>query len=797
MPIFVANSKHRRVFFRAAVVAVLAFSLLVIFIFFLQLLSPSTRSPITQAEARDNYLYYYSKNNDKKVALTFDDGPMAKETRDIMAVLQQHQVPATFFFIGKNVLKNPDVAKEVADNGFEVGNHSFSHTYNVHNSEQRLGLELKATGFIIERITGIAPKYYRPPFLLSIGVDPAPNPYVPVEAANDWSLAAGYLPAGIDVDTKDWMARSPEEVVAVFKESFNVPGTHRIILFHDVKSTAPDAVREIIPWLQERGYTIVPLSELLEPPKTIVLTKNLKPGDTDATTANEVSKLQWLLYKQGLLDPYAMSGTYDQETADAVLRFQFAEGLIDPTAVDPSNVGVVGAATREHMASISFENASVTVSTPTIFKKAFLSIEGAYIYLISYLGKAIAFVGALAFALITIRIAILAVLIGIGSFKKPVKARARKKFEPLVTVLIPAYNEEENIKSAVNSVVKNTYKKKEVIVIDDGSTDRTAAIVEEFCLKNPTEPIKLIRLENGGKAHALTIGTDLAHGELLVIVDGDAALEKSAIEMMVQHFSNPAIGAVAGKVETAREKTLLSAFQALEYAMGQNIDKRAMSVVGAVGVVPGPAGTWRKSLVLKAGGFPQDTIVEDQDMTLTILRMGYKVIYEPRAITFTETPNTVRNFLKQRFRWVYGTIQCFWKHKGIFWERPWSWLGLLVMPNTLFFGILMPLTYPIIDTVLIISLIFGGASTLWLPIILYTVIDMLYALWGVWGEKGGLRLILYVPLQRFFYRQLLYYTVIKSLVRAIEGRGARWNKFAKLGETDRYFYKDLSSTAPN
>ncbi|MBP9710752.1 MAG: glycosyltransferase [Candidatus Pacebacteria bacterium] len=795
MPIFVANSKRRKVFFRAAVVAVLAFSLLVVFIFFLQLLSPSSRDPITQAEARDSYLYYYSKNNDKKIALTFDDGPTANETQDIMRVLLKYDVPATFFFIGKNVMTHPSVAKDIAANGFTIGNHTFSHTYRVHDSEQRLALELKSTEMIIQRITGTTPTFYRPPFLLSIGVDPAPNPYIPAEVANDWALALGYLPVGIDIDSRDWATRTKETVVEEFKKNFE-QGGRIITLFHDVENTA-EAIDEIIPWIKEHGVEIVPLEQLLTPPVTTILTRDLSAGDTDATTAGEVSKLQWFLYKSGLLDPYAMSGIYDQETSDAVLRFQFAEGLVDPTALDPANVGVIREATREHIASTRFENSVATTPAPSIVKQASLLIEGVYIYVLSYLGKVIAFVGVLAFALITMRIAILAVLLAIGSFQKPKKGTSKKKFEPLVTVLIPAYNEEENIKSAVSSVVKNNYPKKEIIVLDDGSTDKTASIVEEFCLKNPDAPIKLIRLENGGKARALTLGTELAKGELLVIVDGDAALDKNAIEMMVQHFSNPKIGAVAGKVETAREKTLLSSFQALEYAMGQNIDKRAMSVVGAVGVVPGPAGTWRKSLVLKAGGFPQDTIVEDQDMTLTILRMGYRVIYEPRAITFTETPHTVSNFLKQRFRWVYGTIQCFWKHKGIFWERPSSWISLLVMPNTLFFGILMPLTYPIIDTLLIGSLIFGAAPTLWMPILLFTLVDMLYALWGLWGEKGARRLVLYVPLQRFFYRQLLYYTVIKSVVRAIEGRGARWNKFAKMGETDRYFYKDLSSTAPN
>ena len=794
MPIFVANSKYRKVFFRVAVVTGLAFTLLVIFIFFIHLLSPSGRTPITQTTARDSYLYYYSHNNDKKIALTFDDGPTAKETRDIMNVLVKHNVPATFFFIGRNVFRNPDVAKEIADNGFDIGNHTFSHSRAVHASKERLALELRATELIIERVTGTTPQYYRPPFLLGIGVDPAPNPYIPTEQTNDWSLALGYLPVGIDIDSKDWMSRSSQEIVAVFKEGF-YKGGHIITLFHDVPNTAV-AIEEIIPWVKAQGYRIVPLTELLELPREIALTKNLAPGDTNTTTGGEVSLLQWFLYKRGMLDAYAMSGVFDKDTVDAVLHFKLEEGLVDPTAVDPGSVSVVGETTRHHIAALTAERASAGAASPHPLKQAFLAVERAYIYVISYIGKTIAIIGTLALALIMIRIAVLAVLLSIASYRgtRPI---VKPRTHPLVSVLIPAYNEAENIKSAIESVIQNTYRKREILVLDDGSTDNTAALVEEVRAAYPREPINLMRFENGGKARALTIGTELAKGEVLVIVDGDAALHKNAIEMLVRHFGDPNIGAVAGKVETAKERTLLSAFQALEYAMGQNIDKRACSVLGAVGVVPGPAGAWRKSLITKAGGFPEDTLVEDQDMTLTVLRMGYKVIYEPRAITYTETPHTVKNFLKQRFRWVYGTIQCFWKHKGIFWERPWSAVGLIVMPNTLLFGIVMPLTYPVVDTVLIMSLLFGGVASLWLPILLFTAIDMLYALWGVWGERDGKKLVLYVPLQRFFYRQLLYYTVIKSLVRAIEGRGARWNKFAKVGETDRHYYKNLSPTTPN
>jgi peptidoglycan-N-acetylglucosamine deacetylase len=210
-----------------------------------------------------------------------------------------------------------------------------------------------------------------------------------------------------------------------------------------------------------------------------------------------------------------------------------------------------------------------------------------------------------------------------------------------------------------------------------------------------------------------------------------------------------------------------------------------------VGVVPGPAGAWRKSFLMEAGGFHTDTLVEDQEMTLTMLHMGKKVIFEEHAIAYTETPHTVKNFLKQRFRWVYGTMQAFWKHKSIMWERPDDVMSLVVMPNIAVFNIILPLTYPFADSALLFGLIFGEWQTLLVPFAIFTAVDLLYASWGLRGESNKLKLLCAVPLQRVVYRQLLYYTVYKSFVRAMEGTGTLWNKFAKVGETKRYYLAAL------
>lgn len=788
MSIFVARSKGRRVFFRALVTGVIALFLCTTFLFLIALISGTKRAVLSTETASNSYYYYYTPASNKKVALTFDDGPN-KDTTANMEVLTRHGVPATFFFIGENVIAHPDIARGVAEHGFAIGNHTFTHSFNIENSKKRLALELHATEVVIESATQRTPTYFRPPYLLGIGVDPAPNPYIPSDTANGWSLELGYLPVGIDIDSRDWLATSSVEIVANFKEALK--GGGHIALFHDVPGTA-EALEEIIPWLNREGYQIVPLRTLLIPPAFPPLTRNLHRGDSDATTSGEVTQLQWFLYKQRVFDMYDISGVFDQNTVDALTLFQVEEGLLDPAAPDPTRVAVADEATRERIAALGSVAALSGAPEPILLTRISHFLERHYILLLSYLGASITVLAQIAVVIIILRVAVL-----IGLLTAPRLYQKRRKrypaFDGKVTILIPAYNEEENIRSTIESTLRSFYQKREVIVINDGSTDSTKQVVEETIAAHPKSTISLLSVENGGKARALTLGAQKARGDVLVILDADAVLDAEAVSLMVRHFSDPKIGAVAGKVYTTSQRTLLDRFQALEYAVGQNIDKRAMGNVNAVGVVPGPAGAWRRSLVLEAGGFPQDTLVEDQDMTLTVLRMGYQIRYEPRALAYTETPHTIRNFLAQRFRWVYGTVQCFWKHKGVFIEQPRSVMSLIIMPNTLLFSILLPLTYPLVDTVLIGSLFFGVWQNVLLPVLVFTGVDMLYAMWGLSGEKRQKGLLWFVPLQRLYYRQLLYYTVIRSLVHAIEGRGSRWNKFAKMGETQRFYFDTVKS----
>jgi cellulose synthase/poly-beta-1,6-N-acetylglucosamine synthase-like glycosyltransferase/peptidoglycan/xylan/chitin deacetylase (PgdA/CDA1 family) len=800
MAVFLDISKRRKFYFRGVVVACVLFFLVgTLFVVFGLARAAAARAPISYADAAQMYHYYYSAANAKKVALTIDDGPHPPVSQVLIDTLSYYRAPATFFYIGDKALLRPDLVQEAHDKGFEIGIHSFDHGYGVDSSHVRLAFELNATNYLLSGVTDSTIQYYRPPYLLGIGIDPTINPYIPTSQDMLWSLELGYLPVGSDIDPKDWLANSPEQVMTGLERALAQSPNGHIILLHEDVNTGK-AMPQIIAYLRGNGYTIVPLSQLLTPPADIVLAHTLSYGDTDSTTGGDVSKLQWFLYRQKYLDPYELTGVFDDQTQGALSNFQTSNHLITTSGTSTAILGVADAPTRAlihaiALASVPPGTAAGATYTPqntliTGIEGVFLSV---YIRFFPYVDEF--FVGLIYATLLLVisRMLVLIALLWWRARHGPLYGAAAKD-TPMppcdtqgVSVLIPAYNEQENIASTIESVIRSTHRVWEIVVIDDGSKDNTANEVRRVIEAYPSKPIVLIQKSNSGKASSLNVGVNEAKHDIIAILDADAILDTEALGHFVAHFVDERVAAVAGKVSTTRSTGLLDLLQSLEYAVGQNIDKKAFGTIGGVGVVPGPAGAWRRSMLLAAGGFHADTLVEDQEMTLCMLRMGKRVVYEPLAIAYTETPHTLKNFLAQRFRWVYGTMQCLWKHKGAYTEDPTSMLCVVALPNIVVYNTLLPLTYPFADSALVFGIIFGQWATLVLPFLVFTFFDMCYAFIGIRGEPRRGQLMLAVPLQRLIYRWLLYYTVMRSLVCAIEGSPASWNKFSKIGETRRFF----------
>ena len=242
-------------------------------------------------------------------------------------------------------------------------------------------------------------------------------------------------------------------------------------------------------------------------------------------------------------------------------------------------------------------------------------------------------------------------------------------FSPFVSIIVPVFNEAKVLKLSLQSLLDLNYRDYEIIIVNDGSTDNTKEIAESFVgyMEGKFNPIKisLINKENGGKATALNVGIQYSTADFVLCMDGDSQLSPDSLKRAVRHFKDHEIGAVAGNVKVFNRKRFLTDLQALEYIEGLNMARSAQSFIRAVNIIPGPIGLFRKNAIIQAGYYSSDTFAEDADLTLKILAKGWKIYYEPRAISFTEAPSSFQQLLKQRYRWTRGIIQSIRKHKRL------------------------------------------------------------------------------------------------------------------------------------
>lgn len=366
-----------------------------------------------------------------------------------------------------------------------------------------------------------------------------------------------------------------------------------------------------------------------------------------------------------------------------------------------------------------------------------------------------------------------------------------------VTVVIAAYNEEKVICKTVESVLRSNYPDIDVIVIDDGSKDNTSnEIINHF---SNDQRVRLINQQNSGKAAALNNAINFANGDILVSLDADTQISKDAISLLVRHFEDPKIGAIAGNVKVGNRTNIFTKWQAIEYITSQNIDRQGYSLLNAITVVPGAIGAWRKSAIKEVGGYITDTLAEDMDLTWRLRKNGWKVDTENEAIGYTEAPDTISSFFKQRFRWSFGTLQCLWKHKSALFH--YGWFGGLALPALWVFQIIFQVIAPLVDIQIIYSLfqfcrawITQGVYTQdWQPLpqtmqlleqtaffyVLLFLIEFIGAVIAFKFDKEKLRLLWWLFLQRFVYRQLMYAVVWKALVRAFTGRKQGWGKLQR------------------
>jgi poly-beta-1,6 N-acetyl-D-glucosamine synthase len=648
------------------------------------------------------------------LTLTFDDGPSAEYTPQILDELKALNVHATFFLIGENAEKNPAIVKRILDEGNYIGNHTFTHPNIGAVSDRRAELEINTTERALQSITGRSTILFRPPY--NADAEPVSAEEVkPIITAS----GMGYVTIGELIDPQDWNLwktnsngepekRTVDDIVqSVLDQVKTIHGN--VILLHDGggdRNLTVQALDIIVKSLRKSGYNFVDISQITGQSR-------------DAIMPLLSSKDQALI---GI----------DRPVFEIIFTFEKLLGYVFITAI------ILG------ILRVLF------ITTLALIKRT--------------LNK---------------------------------KRIFNNKYQPVVSFIIAGYNEEKVIGKTVESALQSTYPNIEVIVVDDGSTDNTSGVIKNNFGSDGR--VLLMKQHNTGKAGALNNAVLRAKGEVLVSLDADTQISKDAVKFLVRHFEDPGVGAVAGNVKVGNRTNIFTRWQAIEYITSQNIDRLGYSLLNAITVVPGAIGAWRKSALKDTGGYISDTLAEDMDLTWRLRKNGWKVDTENEAIGFTEAPDSIGSFFKQRFRWSFGTLQCLWKHKSALFH--YGWFGGLALPTLWIFQIVFQIIAPLVDIQIIYTLIQffrtwitqGNLTQDWQPLpqtlqlleqaaffyVLLFLIELMGAVIAFRFDKEKLRLLWWLFLQRFVYRQLMYAVVWKAIVRAFTGRKQGWGKLQR------------------
>jgi len=422
---------------------------------------------------------------------------------------------------------------------------------------------------------------------------------------------------------------------------------------------------------------------------------------------------------------------------------------------------------------------------------------------VDFIGNFIVSVFFLGDILMSARLVIVGLFAVIDRLRKP-HHEPSAGYNPRVAVLIPAFNEETVIVRTIRSVLNSDYKNLHVIVIDDGSSDKTAEVARHaYAAEIVAGHVQVLSKPNGGKAAALNYALDRISEEVYVGIDADTVIAADAISKLIPHFEDPRIGAMAGNAKVGNRVNLWTRWQALEYITSQNFERRALDLFHVVTVVPGAIGAWRTAPVKAAGGYPLNTVAEDADLTMNLLEQGLEVDYEDRSLAFTEAPVTAKGLMRQRFRWSFGILQAVWKHRAAFVRN--KAMGLFALPNILIFQMFLPLVSPFIDLMFLFGVVNFFVDRYYHPeqasvaslekLVVYFVgfllIDFITSSVAFSLErhhpanKGDGWLLFHIWLQRFAYRQLFSIVLFKTLKRAIDGKPFNWDKIERTAKMSK------------
>ncbi|MFI0348104.1 MAG: polysaccharide deacetylase family protein [Chthoniobacterales bacterium] len=634
-----------------------------------------------------------------QVALTFDDGPDPTWTPQILKILEEKKVPATFFILGSQAQQFPDLVQRVQREGFEFGNHTYTHQNLGETSDEQICLELNATTRLIESITGHSTSLFRPPYN-GDGNPSTPGELRALQVASD----LGYLTVGESIDTGDWEKPGTDVILQRVKEQRAQGGS--VILFHDAggnRSQTVAALPQVIDYLRGRGDEFVSLSELIGLPKDILM---------------------------------------------------------------------------------------------PLLRESDMTIATRYIYG-SFATLRILEMAAWTLLVIVTTLALLRILFFVICAMRHRKNDTRKcettEGFPALSVVIAAYNEERVIISTIEHLIISDYPAPlELIIVDDGSHDQTAAVIKNIIEKRATalekqqRSIRLLEQKNSGKATALNSAITASQYDFIVTLDADTMVTPRALRELTTPFFDPLVGGVSGHIHVGNPKRWLCRFQQIEYETAFEIDRRAQDLLGCITVLPGALSAFRKTALdeiidefNQAGPLTTETLAEDTDLTLQLHRLGWKITYASRALANTEAPESIKALISQRFRWSFGTLQCVWKHRSLTFSPGSGWLGWFGLPSIWIFQIGVIALTPLLDLMVLFSLCFGRGKAIWPYFLASLILDVgLACVAAYFANRSSLLAWRAFPM-RLLYRPILGYVVWKCLVKAAAGSLVRWSKLER------------------
>lgn len=354
---------------------------------------------------------------------------------------------------------------------------------------------------------------------------------------------------------------------------------------------------------------------------------------------------------------------------------------------------------------------------------------------------------------------------------------------PMISLVVPAYNEGIVIQAAIRSLLQLDYPNYEIIVIDDGSSDDTYEKAMAVSREQHDIPVRVITKRNGGKAEALNTGMTLARGEFILNMDGDSKLSSNTLRACIRHFENPKIGAVAGNVKVVNRENMWTKIQALEYVEGLAMARKAQSFMRVVNIIPGPLGMFRKTVLQQVGGYDSDTFAEDCDLTLKLLMHGWHIAYEPSAIAWVETPSRLLDLLKQRYRWTRGILQATAKHSHTLWQPRKAGINCFILWYMLFESIMWPFSTLLGNLFFAyVGIQYGLAALLFYWWLQLTVLDVVAAAYCVVIEEEAPSLIFYAIMFRLFYINIIDVSKVFATIEEWRGHTMTWGKLEREGK---------------